>query len=250
MPDTPLAERMRILADARPFRVWPPAVLKELAREAALRRPASRSAVFRPGDEQSFVWIVVRGGIEVGAFCADGKKLILHTGGPGYVYGLLGLTRQAPLSQYLMVLDDAELLVLSTERLRAVLHAHPELWESIAAELAYRYRQTMAGITDQLTAPLSLRLSLSLYALARSGAGRTLAGGGIAVHVSQADLAATLGVTRQSVNRELQALASQGVVSLSYGKVVVNDLPALRQRVQNTNSLSGGRAVLPGPRRA
>ena len=93
----------------------------------------------------------------------------------------------------------------------------------MAVELAHRYRKTMAGITDQLTAPLPQRLALSVYALVRAGSVEWRDGGAQTLRVSQADLAATLGVTRQSVNRELQALAQAGLLSLDYGRITVNE---------------------------
>lgn len=238
---------LHVLGQTRLFRDWPHDVLHTLAAATTLRRLAARSAVLRPGDLRACLWIVARGGIEVGAFSDTGKKLIIHTGGPGFVYGLLALTRQPSLSQYLVALDATELLALPTAPLRAVLERRPSLWESIATELAYRYRQSLAGITDQLTTTLDTRLSLSLYALARSGAACADRAGGIVLNVSQADLAATLGVTRQSVNRELQNLAAHAVVSLAYGKVIVNDLAGLRRRIQGTNSLSKGEPLVPRP---
>jgi CRP-like cAMP-binding protein len=238
---------MLALRSARMFRDWPPGVLETLASEAQFRQPARRSTVTRPGTRLDSVVIVVRGAVEVGAFTRTGKKFILHTGGPGYVYGLLAVMNQPRLPQYLMVLDDTELLMVPGQAVRAALEQRPILWQAVAMELAHRYRKTMAGITDQLTAPLPQRLALSVYALVRAGSVEWRDGGAQTLRVSQADLAATLGVTRQSVNRELQALAQAGLLSLDYGRITVNDTPALRRMIEDLDSLSdGARSVARG----
>ena len=228
------------LRSARMFRDWPAAVLETLAGEAQFRQPARRSTVTRPGTKLDSVVIVVRGALEVGAFTRAGKKFILHTGGPGYVYGLLAVMDQPRLPQYLLVLDDTELLMVPGQAVRSALAQRPALWQTVAMELAHRHRKTMAGITDQLTAPLPQRLALSVYALVRAGSVEWRDGGAQTLRVSQADLAATLGVTRQSVNRELQALAQAGLLSLDYGRITVNDTPALRRMIEDLDSLSDG----------
>lgn len=235
---------MQALRAARTFRDWPTIVLESLAGDAQLRRPVRRSTVTRPGAPLDSIVVVVRGAVEVGAFTRAGKKFILHTGGPGYAYGLLAVMNQPRLPQYLLALDDTELLMVPGQAVRAALAQRPALWQSVAIELAHRYRKTMAGITDQLTAPLSQRLALSVYSLVRAGSVELRDGGAQTLRVSQADLAATLGVTRQSVNRELQALAQAGLLSLDYGRITVNDIPALRRMIEDLDSLSeGARAV-------
>lgn len=58
------------------------------------------------------------------------------------------------------------------------------------------------------------------------------------------EMAATLGVTCQTVNRELQALIRSGVVSQEYGRVTINQPDELRRLVEDLDSLSGT-ATLP-----
>ena len=101
-------------------------------------------------------------------------------------------------------------------------------------------RSPRQSVWLQLTAPLAQRLALSVYSLVRAGSVDLRDGGAQTLRVSQADLAATLGVTRQSVNRELQALAQAGLLSLDYGRITVNDTPALRRMIEDLDSLSDG----------
>ena len=101
-------------------------------------------------------------------------------------------------------------------------------------------RSPRQSVWLQLTAPLAQRLALSVYSLVRAGSVDLRDGGAQTLRVSQADLAATLGVTRQRVNRELQALAQAGLLSLDYGRITVNDTPALRRMIEDLDSLSDG----------
>ena len=52
--------------------------------------------------------------------------------------------------------------------------------------------------------------------------------GSIRIRVKQVELGAMLGVTRESVNKELQNFARSGWVRTSRGGVSILDLPALK----------------------
>jgi hypothetical protein len=45
-----------------------------------------------------------------------------------------------------------------------------------------------------------------------------------------------LGVTRQSINRELRPLQTQGIITMAYSKITVLDLAALRQVADMENA--------------
>lgn len=59
----------------------------------------------------------------------------------------------------------------------------------------------------------------------------------------QADLAALLGGTRQSVNAELRALQAAGVVKVGRGAIAILDLPALRTRCAYLPPVASGPLV-------
>src|SRR3546814_18677012 len=48
-------------------------------------------------------------------------------------------------------------------------------------------------------------------------------------HISQEELAMSVGATRPRINEILRDLASRGMVELGYGRIVVRDVAALEQ---------------------
>ena len=47
------------------------------------------------------------------------------------------------------------------------------------------------------------------------------------VTINQTDLASMVGVTRQTVNKELKAFTRDGLIEVEYGRIVVRDLAGL-----------------------
>jgi CRP-like cAMP-binding protein len=50
----------------------------------------------------------------------------------------------------------------------------------------------------------------------------------IDLKLSQDEFADMLGVTRQSLNRELKNLEKQGLISIAYSRITLVDMPALQ----------------------
>ena len=50
----------------------------------------------------------------------------------------------------------------------------------------------------------------------------------LAIHINQTDLAAMLGVTRQTVNKELSAFMREGLLDVQYGRITVRALARLK----------------------
>ena len=70
--------------------------------------------------------------------------------------------------------------------------------------------------------------------------GRSVDGGvQLALKLSQDELAAMLGVSRQSLNRELMALHADGFVSSAYARITLHDVAAL-------SALAGREGAGPG----
>jgi len=84
-----------------------------------------------------------------------------------------------------------------------------------------RQRSALSFMAHSIAQPIGVRLARTLAGAARSS-------GGAELHVRQEDLAAMIGVSRQTINKELKALERAGMVQLAYGRIVVRDAQRLR----------------------
>jgi CRP-like cAMP-binding protein len=77
--------------------------------------------------------------------------------------------------------------------------------------------------------PLRARVARTLVMLAAQHGQGGAEGVEIQLRLTQEEYADMLGVSRQSLNRELRALEQAGAISLTYARLVVRDLAALRE---------------------
>jgi DNA-binding GntR family transcriptional regulator len=72
-------------------------------------------------------------------------------------------------------------------------------------------------------------------------------GAGVTPKISQATLAAMVGVSRENVNRALSTLAADGAIHIEAGTYVLHDLERLRAEISNGSPLLVRRNRRTGP---
>jgi CRP-like cAMP-binding protein len=121
-------------------------------------------------------------------------------------------------------LEDCELIAIPAREVRALLDSDPAALRAVALALAAGMRRLSGTAADLVFLDLPRRLAKLILAdakLRRDGtADSTLA-------MSQAGVAAQLGVTRQSLNRALSALVQRGWITVDGQRVRILNLDAL-----------------------
>lgn len=111
---------------------------------------------------------------------------------------------------------DAKLLKLERAALQDLLEKHPAIslrWlSSLVRRLEQAQRRIVALMVGDIRARTLAILGEELFAAGRSE-----------VRLSQGEIAALLGATRQSVNRVLGQLSAEGLLRQQYGKIEILD---------------------------
>lgn len=195
-----------------------------------LRRGAM---VFRQGDPVHAAgggfYGLVAGTIKISSLRQDGREAILAVLEPGNWFGEITLIDGLPRTHDATALEALDLLVVPPEafaqQMRDVVFAN-----AMAAMLAARVRM-LYGLTEDATLrSLRARVAHRLLVLARGDATQS-------VHLRrtlmlpQEALAMMLGVTRQTLSKELNALARDKLISLGYGRIELLSIDALQALV-------------------
>ena len=209
------------------FHAWPDEQLQALRGSARLTRHARRSLVMSHDLQERELLCVISGSLEVSSVNVDGQKYMNALAGPGKLLPLLRLLHDKPLEFSYHALQDATVLHLPADAVIAQLNSCPRLWRGVAELALQRQRHSMVLLQKQLLTNNRQRLAGTLVELAQlHGRGpdrRTRA-----VSINQTDLANMVGVTRQTVNKELKAFTQEGLIQVDYGRIVVLDLPRLQ----------------------
>ena len=212
-----------------------------LAAKARVQQFARGEYVWRVGDPAHEIAVVVSGEVKVSVLDVDGNEVVYFTHGPGMTFGEPGFFAADHQRVVAVVASAPSLLIrLPREYLAPFIEAHPTIKDRALEGLASNTRWQSTMIATTLRRPLVDRIGLRLLELVdSSSAGRD--GARATPKVSQATLAAMVGVSRENVNRALATLAAEGLVRQEKGHYVLLDEPGLRRRLARDWPLAGRR---------
>jgi CRP/FNR family transcriptional regulator, cyclic AMP receptor protein len=204
--------------------------LERLARGMAQRRYRRNEVIFHEGDPGESLHVVVDGRVKITRESMEGDEAIVATLARGDTFGELVLLDGAVRSGTATATEPTETLTMTRAAFSALVDgSDPFRWQLLGG-IAHRLRR----LTDQLAEvhflDLTGRLALQLTRLAEESAPGRLSDIALRPTLTQSDLAAMVGGTRQRVNQILGDFADEGLVVHDGGRLVVRDLERLRLR--------------------
>lgn len=205
-----------------------PAALERLAASMRARRFRRGEVIFHIGDPGDALFVIVSGDVKISLPSETGDEAILATLRPGDVFGELALLDGAPRSASATALGPTETVVLPRDRFRELLAAEAGFRDALLASIAGELRRLTHHVEELHFLDITGRLAARLVRLAEEG-GTAMPDGAIQLraNLTQADLAAMVGCTRQSVNKLLGQFTDDGLVRLERDGIVVTDLAGL-----------------------
>ena len=204
------------------------ASLDSVGRGMRTRRFRRGEVIFHLGDPGDALFVVVSGAVKITLPSEAGDEAILATLRPGDFFGELALLDGAPRSASAAALEPTETLVLPRDRFRDLVATEPAIRDALLAALARELRRLTLHVEELHFLDITGRLAARLVRLAQEG-GTPNADGSVRLrtNLTQADLAAMVGCTRQSVNKLLGQFTDDGLLRLERDAIVVTDLDGL-----------------------
>jgi CRP-like cAMP-binding protein len=202
--------------------------LLALARNLRSRRFKRGEVVFHQGDPGDALFIVVSGVVKVVVPSEDGEEAILATLRRGDYLGELALIDGAPRSASAVALEATEMLALPRDQLLNLVAGEPAIRDALLVALAGEIRRLTTNVAELHFLDLTGRLAARLLRLADEHGERGVDGSTrLASPLTQGDLGAMIGATRQSVNKLLGDFVDEGLLLMDGDTIVVRDLEAL-----------------------
>ncbi|MBP6536038.1 MAG: Crp/Fnr family transcriptional regulator [Xylophilus sp.] len=218
------------------FAALPAPERQALLAEAEVLRLPSGAMLFHQGDAALAAgggfYALVQGLIKVSTVRQDGREAILAVLEPGNWFGEISLLDGSPRTHDATALTAIDVLVVPpaafTRQMQGLAFA-----QAIAALLAARVRGLYGLMEDTTLRGLRARVAHRLLTLARGDATQS-PDVRPAVSLPQEALAMMLGITRQTLSKELAALARDGVLKLGYRRIEIVSVAALEAVVHDT----------------
>jgi CRP-like cAMP-binding protein len=180
-------------------------------------RYAGGEFVFREGAAAAQVHIIRTGTVELSRL-SGGRRVTLQLLRPGDVFGDVPLLLSEPEPFDARAVEDCTVLSMDAPTLFRLLSERPLLMRRWMVSLAGR----MSGLQQRLIDVLAGGLEAQLATVVLRNADETGR-----VSMSQAQLAALLGVQRTSVQRVLKQLGEAGLIEVGYRRIELVDRAGL-----------------------
>jgi CRP/FNR family transcriptional regulator, cyclic AMP receptor protein len=214
------AQKRDILARYPMFSTLNPAEIERLAAYARLEHFSRGTMIFSKGDAGSALMAVVSGRVKICVPSADGKEIVFNLVNAGEVFGEIALLDGRPRTAHAIAMNDSEILVLDRREFVPFLRNNPDVALTLLAVLCARVRRTSEQVEDVLFLDLATRLAKLLLSLAeQTGSPR--------LRVTQKELGQMIGLSRESINKQLQVWAARGWLRIEKGGLVLVDPGAL-----------------------
>ncbi len=231
MPSDTMRDHSTTRPEGAPAELLSPE-LEALLRAHAIRKRLARGDVlFTYGSSPDALFCVERGQIRFSVTAASGKEAVLSMLESGQWFGEVSLFIDAPRVYDARAMVDSELLMVPATSFHEIVDERPAFLLEFMRLVCRRYRWALEWIDETMLLPLPMRLARRLLAAKHA---HDLSATGVpqepaALRLSQEDLGQMLGVSRQSVNRQLKEWEAQGMLRLDYGRVTLLDQEALRR---------------------
>lgn len=206
-----------------------PDVRERVAADMRTRRFRRGEVIFHVGDPGDALFIIVSGDVKISLPSDSGDEAILTTLHAGEAFGELALLDGAPRSASATAIGPTETMVLPRDRFRELIATEAAIRDALLASIAGELRRLTTHVEELHFLDITGRLAARLVRLARDGGTPLEPGPGIRLRKSltQGDLAAMVGCTRQSVNKLLGQFTEDGLVRLERDGIVIVDLDRL-----------------------
>jgi len=208
--------------------------LQQISKAASLERYDRNQSIFFQGDRKTDLMVVLSGRVKLGATSADGRELLASILEPGDMLGEISVIDGRPRSYDATAISPTELLIVHRQDMIPFLKKRPEICISWLAILCERLRRSEKLVQETVFLGVEARLARQLLGLARAYGRKQGKGIFLDVKLTQRDLANLVGMTRESINKQLCRWRREGVIAFRGKQYTIFDFSALEREAKKT----------------
>ena len=211
----------QILSQNAWFASLPKSLANKLLENSKLKVLHDQQILHQKNDPPDGFYCVVSGRIRVSNFTVGGKELVLTWVQPGNWFGEISLIDGQPRTHDAHAEDTTTLVKVPKSAFEQLFNEHPDWSQYIMRLLCQRVRATFSLIDEtgclSLKGQLCKRLSLMQQGLEE----QQQQSQDVELTISQDALAQLIHSSRQTVNKILQSLQTEKVITVRYGKIII-----------------------------
>lgn len=200
------------------------------AEVAKLKVVESGAVIHKRGDKKPGLTVIAKGQVKIGNYGLDGKYHLTTILSAGDNFGEFTLFTELPRTHDAEAYGTAEIYQLSTAQYQELELRYPQLRARMLCDIATKLHLSLEALDDLRRLPIKVRVAKFLWQ-------RRLVDQDSRITLRQQDIAESLGVTVLAIHKALKHLEQEGLVSLGYGAVVINDVSKFEQYLEQRAQL-------------
>lgn len=222
----PSSNKLSVLRKHPYFTDLAPEAFEQLFRYAKLTTYKRGATICSKGDPGNSLFAVISGTIKISVSSPDGRNAILNLIGPGEVFGEMSVLDGQPRSADATANTNCEIFVIDRRDFLPFVRSQPTLAMKFIELLCAKLRWTSDQVEQVILQDLPGRLASALLGLTEK---RKLEPESRTIAITQQEISEMVGMTRESINKQLRAWAARSWVRLEHGAIVVLDADSLRE---------------------
>ncbi|MGY3451020.1 Crp/Fnr family transcriptional regulator [Bradyrhizobium sp. USDA 4353] len=216
--------KLSVLRQHPIFRELESDALDQLCRYAKPTTLKRGATIFSKGDPGSSLYAVISGTVKISVSSPDGRNAILNLISAGEIFGEVAVLDGRERTADATANTNCEILVIDRREFLPFVKSQPVLAMKFIELLCDRLRWTSDQVEQVILQDLPRRLASALIGLTEKqkvDASRTIA-------ITQQEISEMVGMTRESINKQLRAWAARDWVRLEHGAIVLLNPEPLR----------------------
>lgn len=206
-----------------------PEAFDQLCRYAKHTTLKRGTTIVSKGDPGNSLIAVISGTVKISVTSPDGRSAILNLIGPGEIFGEVAILDGHARTADATANTNCEIYVIDRRDFIPFVRSQPALAMKFIELLCTRLRWTSDQVEEVILQNLPGRLASALLRLTEK---HKLAPAGRTIAVTQQEISEMVGMTRESINKQLRAWADRKFVRLEHGAIVVLDAGSLQAIVE------------------
>ncbi|KZY34617.1 transcriptional regulator [Alcanivorax sp. HI0083] len=214
---------------------FPDAALHEAARHARVRSFQANQPIYEKGEPQSNLCVIAEGLVRISSVNAQGQEAVLIIFDSGTWFGDAVFSPGTGRVYGATAHEAAVLVEVPGPFFRELLQRYPQSYPVVLDLISQRLWSAISMIEEDALRGTQARIGQRLLFLSQMQRGGKPEGGPVTVRLTREHIANMMGMTRQGVHRTLKAFEAQGLITLGYGRITIEDEAALREHLATLN---------------
>lgn len=225
-----LENTAELLARTKLFGELDQEAIRALAEHATQRTCPKGQLIFYQGDPAGSLFVMKEGLVKVFVTSEEGDEMLLVTLHPPDTFGELALLDGSPRSASAQALEPTKMIEVKRTEFLEVVRSNPGMPEALLRSMGALLRRLTEQASDLVFLDLHGRVAKLLITMADQHGDASDEGIELDLGLTQTEIAAMVGGSRQSINQILRSFEDRGYLDLQGKTVLVREPDRLRKR--------------------